>query len=53
MLRKSQIRRPVAALAMLAGAVMIFLGSETWAGASVFALGVLIEVAGIALRHKG
>jgi hypothetical protein len=52
MLNKTHIRRPVAVLAMLAGAVMMFLGSETWAGASVFALGVLIEVIGIAISRK-
>lgn len=52
MLNKTHFRRPVAVLAMLVGAVMIFLGSETWAGVLVFALGVLIEVAGIAFSHK-
>jgi hypothetical protein len=52
MLSKTHIRRPVAVSAMLVGAVMIFLGSETWAGVLVFALGVLIEAVGIAFRRK-
>ena len=52
MIRKTHIRRPVAVLLMLLGAALIFLASETWAGVLVFALGVLIEAAGIALRHK-
>jgi 1,4-dihydroxy-2-naphthoate octaprenyltransferase len=52
MLRKTHIRRPVAVLAMLLGAAMIFLGSETWAGILVLALGVIIEAVGIAFTHK-
>ncbi len=52
MLRRTHIRRPVAVLAMLVGAAMIFLGSETWAGVLVFVLGVLIEAVGIAISHK-
>jgi 1,4-dihydroxy-2-naphthoate octaprenyltransferase len=52
MMRKTHIRRPVAVLAMLLGATMIFLGSETWAGILVLALGVIIEAVGIAFTHK-
>jgi 1,4-dihydroxy-2-naphthoate octaprenyltransferase len=52
MMRKTHIRRPVAVLAMLVGAAMIFLGSETWTGIFVLALGVLIEMVGIAFSHK-
>jgi hypothetical protein len=53
MIRKTHIRRPVAVLAMLLGAALIYLGSETWAGLLVLTLGVLIEVIGIAFTHKG
>ena len=52
MMRKTHIRRPVAVLAMLLGAALIFLTPETWAGILVFGLGALIEVVGIALSHK-
>lgn len=52
MMRKTHIRRPVAVMAMLVGAAMIFLGSETWAGILVFALGVVIEAVGIAFSRK-
>ena len=52
MIRKPHIRRPVAVLLMLLGAAMIFFASATWAGVSVFALGVFIEAAGIAFSHK-
>jgi hypothetical protein len=52
MLRKPLIRRPVAAALMLLGATMMYLALETWAGALVFALGALIEVAGIAIKRE-
>lgn len=52
MIGKPHIRRPVAVLLMLLGAAMIFLASETSAGALVFALGVFVEAAGFALRRK-
>jgi 1,4-dihydroxy-2-naphthoate octaprenyltransferase len=53
MLRKTHIRRPVAVMAMLVGAAMIFLGSETWTGILVLTLGVVIEAVGIAFSRKG
>jgi 1,4-dihydroxy-2-naphthoate octaprenyltransferase len=52
MIRRTHIRRPVAVLAMLIGATMIFLGSETWTGILVLTLGVLVEAVGIAFTHK-
>lgn len=52
MLRKTHIRRPVAALLMLAGGAMMYLAQETWTGALLLALGAAVEAAGIALRHK-
>ncbi len=51
MLRNPHIRRPVVLL-MLLGAAMILLASETWVGALLFALGVSVEVVGIALKRK-
>ena len=52
MLGKTHIRRPLAALLVIVGAAMIFLAPETWAGALLLVLGVLIEVAGIAIKRK-
>jgi hypothetical protein len=52
MMRKTHIRRPVAVLAMLLGAALMFLTLETWTGILLFTLGVLIEAVGIALSHK-
>lgn len=52
MIRKPHIRRPVAIVLMLLGAAMIFLASETLAGALVFAFGVLVEAAGIAFKDR-
>lgn len=52
MLRKTHIRRPVAALLVILGAVMIFAAPETWAGALLLALGILLEAAGIAIKHR-
>ncbi|MCK9200814.1 MAG: hypothetical protein WA056_14185 [Gallionella sp.] len=52
MLRKPHIRRPISALLMIMGAAMMYLALETWAGALAFALGVLIEVVGIAVKRK-
>ena len=52
MIRKPHIRRPVAVLLMLLGAAMIWLAPATWAGALLLALGVSIEVAGIAFKRK-
>lgn len=52
MLRKPHIRRPLAALLVVLGAIIIFLAPETWAGALLLALGVFIEVAGIAIKRR-
>ena len=52
MLRKTHIRRPAAIALMLLGAGLILLAPETWLGAVVLALGVLVELAGIALKRK-
>jgi hypothetical protein len=50
MIRKPHIRRPVTIVLMLAGAGLMFLASETLAGALVFAFGLLIEAAGVAYK---
>lgn len=52
MLRKSHLRRPLVILLAVAGALVMFLAPETWAGALLLALGIAIEVAGIALKRR-
>ena len=52
MLKRTAIRRPVAVLLVAIGAVMMILAPETWAGLALLAIGVALEAAGIALRHR-
>lgn len=52
MLRKTHIRRPLAALLVILGAAILFLAPETWAGVLLLVLGVFLEVAGIAVKHR-
>lgn len=52
MLRKPNIRRPVAGLLVILGAAILLLVPETWAGTWLLALGVFVEVAGIAIKRK-
>lgn len=52
MLKKPALRRPVAMLLLVLGAIAMFLAPETWAGVVLLALGVSLELVGIALRHR-
>lgn len=52
MLKNTALRRTVALLLVAIGAILMFLAPETGAGLAVLALGVLLELAGIALRHR-
>lgn len=52
MLRRTHIRRPLAVALMLLGAVMMYSAPASWEGALVLALGVAIELAGIAIKRK-
>lgn len=52
MLRKTHIRRPFAVALMLLGAVVMYSAPESWEGALILALGVSIELIGIAIKHK-
>ncbi|MDD2929914.1 MAG: hypothetical protein PHY50_08855 [Sideroxydans sp.] len=52
MLSKTHIRRPVAIALMLLGAVMMYVAQASWEGALVLALGVAIELTGIAIKRK-
>ncbi|MBU0621983.1 MAG: hypothetical protein KJ795_09055 [Gammaproteobacteria bacterium] len=52
MIRRTNIRRPLAVLTMLLGAVLLFAASETASGLTLLVLGVLVEAAGIAAAHR-
>lgn len=52
MFKNPNIRRPLAALFVVLGAVMIFFATEAWAGVVLLVLGITIEVIGIALKHR-
>ncbi|HEX7970971.1 MAG TPA: hypothetical protein VF501_01940 [Thiobacillus sp.] len=52
MLRKRRSRRILAIGLVVLGGVLMFLAPEIWAGLAVLVLGVLVELAGIALEHK-
>lgn len=52
MLRKQRTRRVLATLLVVLGGVLMYLAPEIWAGLLVLALGVVIELAGIALEHR-
>ncbi len=45
-------RRILAGFLVVLGGVLLFLAPEMWAGLLLLALGVLIELAGIALERK-
>lgn len=52
MLRRRRSRRVLALFLVVLGGVLMYLAPEMWAGLVVLALGVVIELAGIALEHK-
>ena len=52
MLRKKRTRRGLAIGLVVLGGVLMALAPEIWAGLGVLVLGVVIELAGIALEHK-
>lgn len=52
MLKNPHIRRPLAGLLVVLGAMMMFFATEAWVGVVLLVLGITIEVIGIALRHR-
>jgi hypothetical protein len=52
MLSKQRSRRVLAIFLVVLGGVLMYLAPEMWAGLGVLALGVVIELAGIALERK-
>lgn len=52
MLKQGHLRRTVAALLAVAGAMLMYFATQAWAGVALLILGVALEVIGIALRRK-
>ena len=52
MVRYRRSRRALALFLVVLGGVMMFLAPEVWGGLAVLALGVVIELVGIALERK-
>ncbi|MBU1395134.1 MAG: hypothetical protein KKE84_03200 [Gammaproteobacteria bacterium] len=52
MLRYRRSRRALALFLVVLGGTMMFLAPEVWGGLAVLALGVVIELVGIALERR-
>lgn len=52
MLRKRRPRRVLAGFLVVLGGVLMFFAPEMWLGLVLLALGVVIELTGIALERK-
>ena len=52
MLKKPRSRRALAMFLVVLGGVLMVLAPEIWAGLAVLALGVVVELAGIALERR-
>lgn len=52
MLKKPRSRRALAIFLVVLGGVLMVLAPEIWAGLVVLALGVVVELAGIALERR-
>jgi len=52
MIKNPRIRRTIAAIMILLGAILMLLASEVWPGALLFGSGIVLELAGITLERK-
>jgi len=52
MIKNPRTRRTIAVILIVLGAILMFLAPEVWQGALLLALGVVLELFGIALEHK-
>ncbi len=52
MFKKPLARRIVAVILIALGAILMLLAPNIWQGALVLALGIVLEIVGIALEHK-
>ncbi len=53
MIRNRAVRRTVALVLVVLGGLLMMLAPPIWIGAIPLALGILLEVVGIALEHGG
>jgi len=52
MIKNQRIRRTIAAIMIVLGAILMLLAPEVWPGALLFVSGIVLELAGIALERK-
>lgn len=52
MIKNPRIRRTIAAIMILLGAILMLLAPEVWPGAMLFVSGIVLELAGIAMERK-
>ncbi len=52
MIRNPRMRRASAVVMVVLGAILMLLAPKVWPGALLLALGVVLELVGIALEHK-
>lgn len=52
MLKKQRSRRVLAIFLVVLGGVLMYLAPEVWGGVAVLALGIGVELVGIALERK-
>jgi hypothetical protein len=53
MIRNRNFRRPLALVLIAAGGLLMWLSTSVGPGLVAFGLGVLLEVVGLALEHRG
>lgn len=53
MIRNKRLRRGTAIALLIAGGLLMWLAPQTAVGVALLALGILLEVVGIALEHRG
>lgn len=47
------MRRSVVLVLMILGGLLMFLAPPVWVGAIPFALGIILEVVGVSIDHRG
>jgi len=52
MMKNTRTRRASSVILIVLGAILMFLAPQAWPGALVLALGIVVELVGIALEHK-
>jgi Zn-dependent membrane protease YugP len=52
MIKNQRIRRTIATIMIVLGAILMILASEIWPGVLLFVAGIVLELAGIAMERK-